>query len=271
MCGLAGTILYPQERPAEIWQAIKETFTQNLLFNEERGQDATGVAVVGQDGAVAIYKRPLPASQFVRTPTYHALLDNLDARTTLLLGHTRKPTKGDPDDLANDHPLHIGSIVGVHNGHIDNDDDLFDRFALPRQAEVDSEIIFRLLAAEQAPLDNPTYLQKIRPRLQSLQGKFTFLSTDLRVPHKLLVVKHKNPLSLHYHPGWRTLLFTSRYLFLRKTFGPGVINEQIPRDVILLFDALQLPKQTHCPTAQLPLQIDDPFDFYAPLSATTPS
>ena len=36
----------------------------------------------------------------------------------------RDYTKGHPSISANNHPVRHGAVVGIHNGHIDNDDAL---------------------------------------------------------------------------------------------------------------------------------------------------
>ena len=64
--------------------------------------------------------------------------------STALLGHTRWRTRGDPGNNANNHPIRAGDIVGTHNGTLYNADALFRRLRLPRFAEVDSEVIFRM-------------------------------------------------------------------------------------------------------------------------------
>lgn len=242
MCGIAAIFLHPQKRTAGDWQAIREVFTQNLLFNEIRGKAATGVALVQADGKGTVYKLPISATEFIETEKYCKLLESVDSQTTLLLGHTRHPTKGDPDHNGNNHPLQIGPVFGVHNGHIDNDDALFVKFGFPRQAEVDSEIIFRLLEPSSSSQPNDDYLTAIHQRLQFLSGKFTFLSCDIRAPEKLLVIRHHNPLSLHFHTDWNALIFSSRYLFLRIAFGRAALFEHLPKDQLLLFDAYALPQ-----------------------------
>ncbi len=253
MCGISAILLTPQKRPPQTWQAIKDAFTQNLLFNEERGKAAAGLAVVTVDGQASMQKMTVPASEFVTGPEYLTLLEQVGPQTTLLLGHTRHPTQGDPANPANNHPLQVGPVFGVHNGHIDNDAALFDRFGLPRQAQVDSEIIFRLLEPLSPARLNGDYLAAARPRLQLLQGKFTFIAADRRVPDKLLVLKHNNPLSLHFEPDWNALVFSSRYIFLRKSFGRGVITEALPHDELLLFEATTLARRGHKPAAACPL------------------
>lgn len=258
MCGIATILLYPQKRCAAEWQAIKNTFTLNLLFNEERGQAATGLAVGQTDGQVTVHKMPLPATQFVTTPAYQTLLNSIDSQTTLLLGHVRHPTKGTPTHNDNNHPLQAGPVFGVHNGHIDNDDALFATCGHSRQAEVDSEIIFRLLEAVSPLQRNSNYLVEVRSQLQQLRGRFTFLACHQHAPEKLIVIKHRNPLSLHFHIPWNALIFSSRYIFLRKTFGRALLVEKIPRNQLMLFDARRLPQMGCRPIDILPLYTDEP-------------
>jgi len=153
MCGIAAILLHPQKRSPEIWREIKENLSLNLLFNKERGKEATGLVVVQANGQATAQKLPVPSSKFIELPEYEALLNAVNAKTVLLMGHTRRPTQGSPNDSRNNHPLQAGPVLGVHNGHINNDNELY-------------------------------------------------------------------PLSFHYHPKWKALIFSSRYIFLRKTFGP---------------------------------------------------
>lgn len=186
MCGIAAILLYPQARPPQIWQEIAEIFTRNLLFNEARGQEATGAAVVQADGTLHVFKAPIPASRFIHLPEYHAILQRLNSQTTLLCGHTRQPTKGTTSQNENNHPLQVGAVLGVHNGHIENDDALFSQYGYPRAGQVDSEIIFRMLEPTSAETGNNGYLAVAAQSIRLLQGKFTFLACDQRAAHKLL-------------------------------------------------------------------------------------
>lgn len=254
MCGLAALLLYPQPRSSDVWAAVRQHFTANLCANECRGKAATGVAAIRHDGQIRLIKAPLKASDFVQTAAYQRWLADLDAQTCLLLGHTRQPTKGSPAAAANNHPLHTGQVCGVHNGHICNDDLLFAQCVCYRQAEVDSEIIFRLL--DTVPLQAPlAYLQHLEPLLQQLQGDFTFLAGHQGRPTQLLVVKHGRPLSVYHHESWQALLFSSRYLFLRHTFGPRLLQQTLPADQLLLFDADAIPQNHHQPGCVWPLKL----------------
>jgi glucosamine 6-phosphate synthetase-like amidotransferase/phosphosugar isomerase protein len=62
--------------------------------------------------------------------------------------HVRDFTKGRPGLNDNNHPIRYGQVVGVHNGHIDNDDELFERRRKERSTpyiSVDSEAIMMLV------------------------------------------------------------------------------------------------------------------------------
>jgi hypothetical protein len=60
-------------------------------------------------------------------------------------------------------------------------------------------------------------------------------------------------LSIHFQPEWNVLIFSSRYIFLRRRFGPVLINERLPRNQLLLFEAGTLPRLEHRPAAGLAL------------------
>ena len=70
------------------------------------------------------------------------------ASASSVLIHVRDFTKGHPDVEANNHPIRHGSVVGVHNGVLSNDDDLLARYGIERHdpaMTVDSEAIFALM------------------------------------------------------------------------------------------------------------------------------
>jgi glucosamine 6-phosphate synthetase-like amidotransferase/phosphosugar isomerase protein len=253
MCGIAAVFLHPQERKRSDWAAIREMFTLNLITNEERGREATGCAVFGREGQVRMLKLPMAASRFVTLPEYRSLLDAVDSTTTLILGHTRLSTKGDPAIAFNNHPLEAGPVFGIHNGQVNNADDLFASYGLPRQGEVDSEIIFRFLETISPTKLVGDNLKAIRPLIRLLDGQFTFLAWDQRRPERLLVLKHNNPLCVHYLRDWNALVFSSRYIFLRKVFGNNVFTEVLPSDQLLLFEAACLPEAGLRPAAAMKL------------------
>lgn len=253
MCGIAAVLLFPQQRKQSDWAAIRELFTSNLVFNEERGKEATGCVIVRQSGQARMQKMPISASKFVTTSEYAALLETVDSNTTLILGHTRLPTRGDPAFASNNHPVKAGPVFGVHNGQINNADELFSIYDLPRRGEVDSEIIFRLLETISPTIPVGDYLGAIQPLIRLLDGQFTFLACDQRNPGSLLVLKHDNPLFVHYQPEWKALIFSSRYIFLRKTFGAELAVQTLAPDKLMIFSAETIPELGLVPRQVMPL------------------
>jgi glucosamine 6-phosphate synthetase-like amidotransferase/phosphosugar isomerase protein len=253
MCGIAGVFLLPASRPAAQWQRIRHLFTQTLLFNEERGRQAAGVASVRRDGTLHLFKQPVAAAQLVAHGRYRALLAALDRESVCLLGHTRWPTKGSRWNNANNHPLRAGHTVGVHNGIITNDDELFEAHGLDRRAQVDSEVIFRLLDSVDPHTDGGHYAERLVERVAQLEGTAATLSVDVRRPQTLVVLKRGRPLCLHYAADLRALFFSSRYLFLRKAFGHAVVAEMLEADRLHLFEADALSQRGSRPVLSWPL------------------
>ena len=86
----------------------------------ERGQDATGYAFHGADGNVGHVKDSVPLARV------HAAARPAGPRRaprSCTCATSRRAVPGLND---NNHPIRYGGTVGVHNGHIDNDDELFD-------------------------------------------------------------------------------------------------------------------------------------------------
>lgn len=136
MCGIAGYSLSP-DSPVE-----RTLAAQALLAGiAERGADAVGYAFRRLGGPVRVTKLRGGAS---------GLLEELDlpATATQALIHVRDYTKGRPEIEANNHPIRHGSVVGIHNGVVVNDDALLAAHGIDRyepEMTVDSEAIFALM------------------------------------------------------------------------------------------------------------------------------
>jgi glutamine phosphoribosylpyrophosphate amidotransferase len=166
MCGIAGFSLDPAS-------TVDRTLAAQALLAgiAERGADAVGYAHRGADGHVQVHKQRTGAT---------ALLDRLelpdDASEALV--HVREFTKGHPTLLANNHPIRHGAIVGIHNGRIANDEEIFERYGIERAEPgmtVDSEAIFALVHRSRSE----------RGALEELRGSMATAWLDDRVPVRL--------------------------------------------------------------------------------------
>jgi glucosamine 6-phosphate synthetase-like amidotransferase/phosphosugar isomerase protein len=136
LCGIAGYSLSDSSR-------VDPTLATQILMAaiSERGSDAAGYCYRGPEVALAIHKQRSGASR---------LLDSIrvPAKSRQALVHVRDYTKGHPSLDANNHPIRHGAVVGIHNGIIRNDEEIFARHGFERAAPrmtVDSEAIFALM------------------------------------------------------------------------------------------------------------------------------
>lgn len=132
MCGLAGYSLGERVRTVDTDALVRAL----LLGIEPRGRDATGYAFHDGDD-IWIHKDKYRASDFVEAVDTHG------ARAAI--AHTRAATKGTHTKNVNNHPIDAHGLVGVHNGVIYNDDEIFDLLDAERYGLVDSEAAFALL------------------------------------------------------------------------------------------------------------------------------
>jgi glucosamine 6-phosphate synthetase-like amidotransferase/phosphosugar isomerase protein len=135
LCGIAGYSL-------ALDSTVERTVAARALLTgiAERGADAVGYAYRSPGASIAVHKQRSGAT---------ALLERISVpeEATKLLVHVRDFTKGHPSLAANNHPIRHGSVVGIHNGIIKNDDELFAQHGIGRAEPgmtVDSEIIFAL-------------------------------------------------------------------------------------------------------------------------------
>lgn len=135
MCGIAG---YSLEPGADVARTLA---AQALLAGiAERGADAVGYAHRSPGGSAVVHKRRAGAS---------VLLGELaiPEHASEVLVHVRDYTKGHPTIEANNHPVRHGKLVGIHNGIIVNDEELFAAHGFERaepEMSVDTEAIFAL-------------------------------------------------------------------------------------------------------------------------------
>jgi glucosamine 6-phosphate synthetase-like amidotransferase/phosphosugar isomerase protein len=170
MCGIAGYSV-SAESP------VDRTLAAQALFAAiaERGSDAVGYAYRAPAASIAVHKQRTGASELLEAV---AIPD--DATEALL--HVRDYTKGHPSLAANNHPIRHGAVVGVHNGVIANDEEIFSRHGFQRAEPgmtVDSEAIFALVEAA----------DDRRAALEELYGSLATAWLDDRIPGATFVAR----------------------------------------------------------------------------------
>jgi glucosamine 6-phosphate synthetase-like amidotransferase/phosphosugar isomerase protein len=200
MCGIAGfSISNSDHRKIKSRQLAKKL----LLEIVARGEDATGGAwTEALDGECKVFysKEAMPAEEFTE------YLDMIPLFTRTAILHTRYATKGLPANNDNNHPIVIpNKVVGVHNGVITNDDELFETNDWERIAEVDSEVIFQMIANSEEPLTE----------LPKLIGRAAIAWFDVDDPQTLHLARLKGSPLVIGHTYGDSLIFASTENLLR--------------------------------------------------------
>ncbi|HEX2505050.1 MAG TPA: hypothetical protein VHK22_02475 [Gaiellaceae bacterium] len=187
----------------------------------ERGADAVGYGYRGPDTPLEVRKQRTGASE---------LLDSVHvpAGATEVLVHVRDYTKGHPSLVANNHPVRHGAVIGIHNGIIVNDEELFAGHGWERDQPdmtVDSEAIFAL--AEERPGDAQA--------LEELYGAMATAWLDRRSPGELFLARGiGRPLWLGEGAGAVAFASTREALELAERYADlGLAMREVPEGTFL--------------------------------------
>jgi glucosamine 6-phosphate synthetase-like amidotransferase/phosphosugar isomerase protein len=219
LCGIAGYSLDPQSR-------VERTLAARALLAgiAERGADAVGYAHRRPGSGVAVHKQRSGAT---------ALLERIRVPqdSSQLLVHVRDHTKGSPNLAANNHPIRHGAVVGIHNGVIRNDDELFELHRIERAEHgmtVDSEIIFALAEESRG---------RTAEALEQLHGSMATAWLDEGRPELVLARGMARPLWLGQRK--RELFFASTRLALELVeayAGIKLRKSELPEGTVLAVD-----------------------------------
>jgi predicted glutamine amidotransferase len=145
MCGIFGVVA---TRPASQGQA-EELLRALFRLSESRGKEASGLAGVAGD-EIRVLKSPVPSTELLRTSSYARYVSSVVHRAQVaVIGHSRLVTNGAQTEAANNQPVCVDGIAGVHNGIIVNEARLWGEHPeLPHTHEVDTEVLLRLVRHE---------------------------------------------------------------------------------------------------------------------------
>ncbi|MBC8268846.1 MAG: hypothetical protein H8E36_08865 [Rhodospirillaceae bacterium] len=154
MCGIFGIVA---GRGAS---CDKTAFHQSIIdlfkLSEPRGREASGL-VISARNEVLVFKRPIAPSSMLRSADFKSFVKASEAAYKVdengavseayaAIGHCRLVYNGTETVAGNNQPIISDHCVGVHNGLITNDCDLWNQHAgIDRTLDTDSEIIYRLI------------------------------------------------------------------------------------------------------------------------------
>jgi glutamine---fructose-6-phosphate transaminase (isomerizing) len=161
---------------------------EGLTRLEYRGYDSAGLAVVSRSGGLRVHKVKGRVAD---------LSGSLPARFKggPGIGHTRWATHGEPSD-ANAHPHVVGPVAVVHNGIIENADELRAKLAADGAeftSETDSEVLAHLIAKGSGHSDLE---EAVRQALRAVVGTYGIAVVDARYPDRIVAARNGSPVVL---------------------------------------------------------------------------
>ncbi len=227
MCGIAGVIFCGRKSvPQSIHNDIVPVFSRMFVNAQDQGTDAAGI-FHSKSGAtnilepqILIYKDKITATSMINNPKYiEAVRDAYSTwDTNFLVGHTRAATCGSARNNRNNHPFVRGSIIGVHNGGIHNHKELAKSLSNNTMlGECDSEIIFALLNHYMSSLAY-TAEKAIKEVYKKLEGWYAVVAADSVEHNKIMLFRHRAPLSFKVSMTHKLILFASRESWIKEAW-----------------------------------------------------
>ncbi len=185
---------------------------------EYRGYDSSGIAYIDA-GEITVTKRRGKVSAL------KSVLKDQVIDSNIGIGHTRWATHGQPNDInAHPHASQDGSIVVVHNGIIENYQELKEALidlGYSFKSETDTEVIAHLIQ-EIRDTQNVSIVKAIKITLKKVIGAYALVILDKNEPTKLIGAKKSSPLALGIGQGEMFLAsdaspiaqYTDSYIFL---------------------------------------------------------
>lgn len=253
MCGIFGIIMTGSSK--KDLEFFRKSVSTLFKLSESRGKEASGFAV-SCGNKIKVYKRPLSASDMLRSREYRHVFDDILGlkgnnkneviKTTItLIGHSRLVTDGSQESHDNNQPVISNGIVGVHNGIVTNVNELWSKYpTLERKYEIDTEIIFKLLRKFYAT--GGSLVGAVRSTFENIYGTASIatLFNDLDF---MFLATNNGSLYIGTNEDENIILFASEEYILRtaaskpffsKRFGSFKISKVQPREgyLINIFD-----------------------------------
>lgn len=179
MCGIVGAVAQ---------RDVAEILVDGLHRLEYRGYDSAGVAVLDADHQMQIVRRVGKVKALDYAIEQNPLLGGTG------IAHTRWATHGEPSEV-NAHPHRSGKIAVVHNGIIENYEELraeLQQRGYVFQSQTDTEVIAHLVEWEFRTAKN--LLDAVQKTVKQLRGAYGTVVMNQDEPEHLVVARSGSPL-----------------------------------------------------------------------------
>ena len=188
MCGHFG---YITKTPLTQLADKRNYLSQMTVFDTVRGDDSTGVYLLGAKGEEYLYKRALAGYDFIRLHNVKTALWKIDPRVAM--GHNRAATKGAVND-SNAHPFEFDGIVMTHNGTLNN----FHALEGKKDFSVDSEWLCHSIAN-----------RGIEETAKLVTGAFALAYLNKETGKFYLITNGERPLHFAFSEDENTMYYSS--------------------------------------------------------------
>ena len=190
MCGIVGYIGNEQAAPILL---------DGLSKLEYRGYDSAGIAVRDSDGNINIVKAK---------GRLKGLIEKTDSGNavpgTCGIGHTRWATHGEPSETnAHPHMSDDGNVVGVHNGIIENYQELKEKLlkkGYSFYSSTDTEVAIKLVDYYYKKYEH-TPVDAINHAMVRIRGSYAFAFIFKDYPDEIFVARKDSPMIIGVSDG----------------------------------------------------------------------
>ena len=184
MCGIVGYVGGRQACPVLV---------KGLRRLEYRGYDSAGVALVGADGALNVYKCK------GKIDALEKFLSDKDTQGTIGIAHTRWATHGEPNDTnAHPHFSADGSIAMIHNGIIENYRVLKEALSnagVEFRSETDSEVLVNLIQYVR-DTEGCSLEEAVRLSLNKVVGAYAIAVIEKGNLDRIIAARQSSPMAI---------------------------------------------------------------------------
>ncbi len=182
MCGIVGYLGNEQAYPVLV---------KGLKRLEYRGYDSAGVAMIGDNGDLNVYKAKGKVSDLEH------YCEDKNVSGTIGIAHTRWATHGAPSQV-NAHPHYSQSknLALIHNGIIENYAELKKQLmdkGMTFKSDTDTEVLVQLIEYIQVKKNLDT-LTAVQLALHQVIGAYAIAVLDKRDPNQIIAARKQSPL-----------------------------------------------------------------------------
>ncbi len=233
MCGIFGIAIGENLKltPKELMQIVNSIFK----LSESRGKEASGLAVRFKN-SIYVFKEPITSSKLVKTRQYKEIFDKTLKNKAyvgsqlkaplLVMGHSRLQTNGQSEINTNNQPVVKDGAIGIHNGIIVNDDQLWSQFSqIKKRYDVDTEVLLSLIQMYRA--QGKSLVEAVKLVFKQIEGSAS-VALQFDDIDNFVLATNTGSLYTAFNQKYKILVFASEKYILQQ-----VLNHKLLRSLFV--------------------------------------